>query len=35
VANDWIAQVEASPAFTIPMTRHQALGFSFVVDNIG
>ncbi|HKO26582.1 MAG TPA: hypothetical protein VJU80_03925 [Solirubrobacteraceae bacterium] len=35
VTRDWIAQVEASPAFVIPMTRHQALGFSFGVDNIG
>jgi hypothetical protein len=35
VANDWIAQVEASPAFIIPMTRHQAHRFSFGVDGIG
>jgi hypothetical protein len=35
VAHDWIAQVEASPAFMIPMTRHQALGFSFGVVDIG
>jgi hypothetical protein len=35
VAHEWIAQVETSPAFTIPMTRHQALGFSFGVDSIG
>jgi hypothetical protein len=35
VAHDWIAQVEASPAFMIPMTRHQALRFSFGVDDIG
>jgi hypothetical protein len=35
VANEWIARVEADPAFAIPMTRHQARGFSFVVDNIG
>jgi hypothetical protein len=35
VARDWIAEVEASPAFVIPMMRHRALGFSFVVDNIG
>jgi hypothetical protein len=34
-ADDWIAQVEASPAFMIPMTRHQALRFSFGVDGIG
>lgn len=35
VAHEWIAQVEASPAFMIPMTRHQALRFSFGVDDIG
>jgi hypothetical protein len=35
VANDWISQVEASPAFMIPMTRHQAHRFSFGVDGIG
>jgi hypothetical protein len=35
VAHDWIAQVEASPAFVIPMTRHQALRFSFGADDIG
>ena len=35
VAHDWIAQVEASPAFMIPMTRHQALRFSFGADDIG
>jgi hypothetical protein len=35
VAHDWIAQVEASPAFMIPMTRHQALRFSFGIDGIG
>src|SRR4051812_26650538 len=34
-ADDWIARVEASPAFAIPMARHRARGFSFVVDNIG
>ena len=35
VAHDWIAQVEASPAFMIPITLHPALGFSFGVDSIG
>jgi hypothetical protein len=35
VANDWIAQVEASPAFIIPMTRHQAHRFSFGADDSG
>lgn len=35
VAHDWIAQVEASPEFVIPMTRHQALRFSFGVDASG
>ena len=35
VANDWIAQVEACPAFMIPMTRHLAQRFSFGVDGIG
>jgi hypothetical protein len=35
VAHDWIAQVEASPAFVIPMTRHEALRFSFGTDDIG
>jgi hypothetical protein len=35
VAPDWLAQVEASPAFLIPMTRHQALRFSFGVCEIG
>jgi hypothetical protein len=35
VADDWIAQVEASPAFTVPMTRHEALRFTFGVDSVG
>ena len=35
VAHDWIAQVEASPAFVTPMRRHPALRFSFGVDGIG
>ena len=35
IAHDWIEQVEASPAFMIPMTRHRALRFSFGVDGIG
>jgi hypothetical protein len=35
VAHEWIGQVEASPGFVIPMTRHQALRFSFGVDDIG
>jgi hypothetical protein len=35
VAHDWIAQVEADPAFLIPMSRHQALGFGFGVVDIG
>jgi hypothetical protein len=34
-AKAWIAQVEASPAFIIPMTRHEADRFSFGVDGIG
>jgi hypothetical protein len=34
-AHHWIAQVEASPAFMIPMTRHPALAFSFGVLDIG
>lgn len=34
-AKAWIAQVEASPAFIIPMTRHEADRFSFGVDDIG
>jgi hypothetical protein len=35
VGHDWIAQIEASPAFVIPLTRHEALRFSFGVDGIG
>ena len=34
-ARAWIAQIEASPAFTIPMTRHPADRFDFGVDGIG
>jgi hypothetical protein len=30
-----LAQVEASPAFLIPMTRHPVLRFSFGVCEIG
>lgn len=35
VAHRWIAEVEADPAFTIPMTRHHPFRFSFGVDAIG
>jgi hypothetical protein len=34
-AKAWIAQIEASPAFTIPMTRHPAERFDFGIDGIG
>jgi hypothetical protein len=32
---EWIALVEADPAFSIPMTRHVAERFSFGLDHIG
>jgi hypothetical protein len=34
-AKAWIAQVEADPAFGVPMTRHPADRFTFGVDDIG
>jgi hypothetical protein len=34
-AQAWIAQVEADPAFMVPMTRHQAERFQFAIDAIG
>jgi hypothetical protein len=34
-AQAWVARVEASPAFSVPMTRHRAERFVFGVDAIG
>lgn len=35
LARTWIDDVENSPAFSVPMTRHDALSFSFGIDAIG
>ena len=35
LAQEWIDEVEASPAFSIPMSRHTADRFTFGVDGIG
>jgi hypothetical protein len=32
---EWLDEVEADPAFRIPMTRHRAERFAFSVDSIG
>ncbi len=32
---EWLDEVEADPAFRIPMTRHRAERFAFSVDGIG
>jgi hypothetical protein len=32
---EWLDQVEADPAFRIPMTRHPADRFAFSFDDIG
>jgi hypothetical protein len=32
---EWLDQVEADPAFRVPMTRHRAERFAFSVDGIG
>jgi len=33
--NEWLNDVEADPAFQIPMTRHPAERFAFGIDDIG